>query len=198
MPKDNQDSSHALSEVLDHLEESLEGDSISVQAMTTKLGRKSFAATIMIFALLAASPASAIPGLTALVGVTVALLVGQMLLGRDCIWLPGFLSKREVPKQRLCQAIGWMRRPVRGAERVLRPRMEFLLHRPWLYLPLGIMLCIAVFMPFMEIVPTSGSIAGAVIAIFAAGLLMHDGALVVIAMILASALPVAVWYFGFS
>lgn len=193
-----QDSSRALSDVLDHLEESVEGDSISVQKMMSKLGRNSFAATIMIFALLAASPASAIPGLTALVGVTVSLLVIQMLLGRDCIWLPGFLSTREVSKQRLCQAIGWMRRPVRAAERALRPRMKFLLHRPWFYLPLCIMLSISAFMPVMEIVPTSGSIAGAVIAVFAAGLLMRDGALVIAAMVLSSGIPVAVWYFGFS
>lgn len=195
MPKER---SHALSDVLDNLEHAVQGESITVETMTAELGRKSFAATIMIFALLAASPASAIPGLTAAVGIANSLLILQMVAGRDCLWLPGFLARRTVPSQRLCQAIGWMRRPVRFAERILRPRLLFLMHRPWLFLPLGVMLCITLFMPFMEIVPTSGSLAGAVIALFAAGLLMRDGALVIAAMVLASGVPVAVWHFGFS
>lgn len=38
-------------------------------------------------------------------------------------------------------------------------------------------LCLTLFMPVMEIVPTSGSIASAVIAVFAAGLLTRDGGL---------------------
>ncbi|HDZ38757.1 MAG TPA: exopolysaccharide biosynthesis protein, partial [Marinobacter sp.] len=49
---------------------------------------------------------------------------------------------------------------------------------------------------FMEIVPTSGSIASAMIAIFAAGYLMRDGRVVILSMILMSLLPVGVtWFF---
>lgn len=188
----------ALSDVLDSLERSIHGDSITVREMLDELGQKSFAATIMISALLAASPASAIPGLTAVVGVTVATLVVQMLLGRRCMWLPGILSRRTIPAKRLCQALGWLRRPVGVAERVLRRRMTFLLHRPMLYLPLLVMLGIALFMPFMEVVPTSGSIAGAVVALLAAGMLMRDGALVLAGTVLAAGVPVAVWFFGFA
>lgn len=188
----------ALSDVLDHLEQSVNGDRVTVQEMTAALGQKSFAAMIMIAALMAASPASAIPGLTAMVGLTVATLVLQMLFGRRSIWLPKFLSKRSVPRQRLCQAIGWLRRPVHLVEKVLRRRMTFLLHRPMLYLPLIVMLCIALFMPFMEVIPTSGSIASGVIALFAAGMLTRDGLLVSAATVLAAGVPVAVWYFGFS
>ncbi|MET4698794.1 hypothetical protein ABIE65_001816 [Constrictibacter sp. MBR-5] len=188
----------ALSEVLEHLERSVHGRSITVQDMMDALGRKSFAAMIMIFALLAASPASAVPGLTATVGLAVAVMVVQMLAGRDCIWLPGFLAGRRIPSQRVCQAIGWLRRPVHAVERVLRPRMTFLIKRPWLYLPLSLMLCIALFMPFMEVVPTSGSIAATVVALFAAGMLMRDGALVFAATLLSAAVPGAVWWFGFA
>lgn len=53
-------------------------------------------------------------------------------------------------------------------------------------------------MPVMEIVPTSGSIASAVIALFAAGLLTRDGALAVMSLVLLIAVPVAVWQFGFA
>ena len=58
------------------------------------------------------------------------------------------------------------------------------------------MLAIAVFMPVMEVVPTSGSIASIVIAFFAAGLLTRDGALVLLGLILVVALPFSVVWFG--
>jgi hypothetical protein len=65
-------------------------------------------------------------------------------------------------------------------------------------LPLFLILGLTLFMPLMEAIPTSGSIASAVIALFAAGLLARDGAAVIASLILLAAVPVAVWYFGFS
>ena len=189
---------HALSDVLGRLEESLQGDSVTVQDIVQKLGHKSFAALMLIFSLISTSPASAIPGITAIVGVVVFILVAQMILGRKCVWLPQFITRRRLSTQKLCKGIGWLRKPVRSVERLLKARFTFLLHRPWLYLPLVLILALSLFMPFMEVVPTSGSIASAVIALFAAGLLMRDGALVMLSFVVLATLPVAVWYFGFG
>lgn len=188
----------ALSDVLDHLEESIDGDSVSIDEVVEKLGHKSFAALMLIFSLISTSPASAIPGITATVAVIVAILVVQMILGRKCVWLPEFITRRHMSRSKLCKGIGWLRKPVHFVERYLKARYTFLLHRPWLYLPLVLILGLTVFMPFMEVVPTSGSLASAVIALFAAGLLVRDGGLVVVSLVLLSALPVAVWYFGFN
>jgi hypothetical protein len=63
---------------------------------------------------------------------------------------------------------------------------------------LVLILGLTLFMPVMEVIPTSGSIASAVIALFAAGLLTRDGAVVVASLLLLLAVPVSVWYFGFS
>jgi hypothetical protein len=46
--------------------------------------------------------------------------------------------------------------------------------------------------------PTSGSLASAVIAVFAAGLRTKDGALAVAAMVLLPAVPVTVWQVCFA
>jgi hypothetical protein len=53
-------------------------------------------------------------------------------------------------------------------------------------------------MPLLEAIPTSGSIAFAIIALFAAGMLTRDGALVVIAAILMLCAPLALWQLGFA
>lgn len=186
----------ALSDVLDQLESSAHDDSVTVQEVVEKLGHKSFAALMLIFSLISTSPASAIPGITATVAVIVFILVVQMILGRECVWLPQFITRRRMSTQKLCKGIGWLRKPVQFVERFLKARLTFLLHRPWLYLPLVLILGLTLFMPFMEVVPTSGSIASAVIALFAAGLLMRDGGLVLLSFVVLAALPAVAWYFG--
>lgn len=188
----------ALSEVLDQLESSAHGDSIRVEDVIEKLGRKSFSSLMLVFSLISTSPASAIPGITATVAAITFILVVQMIAGRNCLWLPRFITQRHMSTARLCKGIGWLRRPVHFVERFLKARLTFLFHRPWLWLPLGLILLLTLFMPFMEIIPTSGSIASAVIALFAAGLLTRDGALVVLSLAVLLTVPIAVWYFGFA
>lgn len=191
-----EDPRHALSSVLDQLESLAKRDTVSVQEVVDKLGHKSFASLMLIFSLIAVSPASVIPGLTATVAAIVFILVGQMILGRECVWLPRFIRCRRMSSAVLCKGIGWLRKPVQFAERFLKARLTFLLHRPWLFLPLVLILVLTLFMPFMELVPTSGSIASAVIALFAAGLLTRDGGLVLLSLLVLLGLPVAVWQTG--
>jgi len=193
-----QDRSHKLSEVLDQLEDAAHGDSITVRQVVEKLGQKSFASLILIFALVAVSPASAIPGLTSMVAAIVFILMVQMIFGRDSVWLPDVIMRRELSAEKLRGGIGWLRKPIGFVERFLKERLTWLLHRPWLYLPQLLVLALTLFMPFMEVIPTSGSIAAAVIALFAGGLLTRDGGLVALSLVVLLAVPVAVWQFGFS
>lgn len=188
----------ALSHVLDQFESSLHGDSITIQQVTETLGNKSFASLMLVFSLISTSPASAIPGVTATVAAIVFILVIQMIIGRKSVWLPDFITARRLSTAKLCKGVNWVRKPVRYVEGFLKPRFTFLFHRRWLWLPLTLILGLTLFMPFMEVIPMSGSIASAVIAIFAAGLLMHDGRLVLFSVVLLSAAPMAVWYLGFS
>jgi hypothetical protein len=126
----------ALSEVLDLLENTTDEESITIDDVVEKLGYRSFASLMLVFSLISTSPASAIPGVTAIVAVIVFFLVVQIMIGKECLWLPGFIAKRKMPTKTLCEGIGWLRRPVRFVEKFLRPRMTHMLHRPWLFLPL--------------------------------------------------------------
>lgn len=188
----------ALSEVLDQLEAAAHGDSIEVKEVVNQLGRTSFAALMLIFSLISLSPASAIPGITATVAAIVFILVVQMIAGRNCVWLPDFVTRRRMSTQKVCKGVRWLRKPVHFVEKFLRPRFVFLLKKPWVFLPMSLILGLTLFMPFMEIVPTSGSIASAVIALFAASLLTKDGGLALVSLIVLAAAPIAVWHFGFG
>lgn len=193
-----EDRTHALSDVLDQLESSVRDDSIPVAEVIEKLGSRSFASLMLVFSLISTSPASAIPGITTIVAIITFIIVVQMIFRRECVWLPRIITRRKMSTEKLCKGIGWLRKPVHFVERFLKPRLTFLFHRPWLWLPLILILCLTLFMPIMEIIPTSGSIASAVIALFAAGLLTRDGALVAASGIVLLAVPATAWYFGFS
>lgn len=186
----------ALSHVLDELEKSAVGDSIRIEDVITQLGHKSFASLMLVFSLISTSPASAIPGITAIVAAIVFILLAQMILGRTSVWLPDFITRRRMSTAKICKGISWLRKPVHFVERYLKPRLTFLFHRPWRWVPLLLLMGLTLFMPFMELVPTSGSIASAVIALFAAGYLTRDGGLVLLSLGFLLAVPLAVMYIG--
>ncbi len=188
----------ALSDVLSQFENILHGESISVSKVIEHFGYRSFATLMLLFSLISTSPASAIPGITAIVATLVFILIVQMIIGRDQLWLPVFLTKRKMSTTLLLNGIHWIRRPIQFIERFLKPRFTFLLHRPWLDFSLILILCLTIFMPFMEIIPTSGSLASAIIAIFAAGLLTRDGGLVLVSLLTLLTITWVIWSLIFS
>lgn len=186
----------ALSDVLSQLENALSGDQVLVRDVVGAMGRSSFASIMLIFALICTSPASAIPGLTTAVAIVVFLLTVQMIAGRKGVWLPDFLMRRPVSTKKLQKGIDWLRKPVRFVERFLKERLTFVFYAVWLWVPLTLILLLTMLMPFLEFIPMSGSIASAIIALFAAGLLTRDGALVLVSLVALSALPIAIWQLG--
>lgn len=188
----------ALTDLLDHLENSAKGGDVAISDLVKEIGPQSFAALMLLFALISTSPASAIPGVTAVVAVIEFLLVIQMIAGRHSLWLPQFILRRRLSRNKLCSGIQWLRKPVRVVERFLKQRLILLVTPPVMYLPLSLILVLTLFMPFMEVIPTSGSIASAIISCVAAGFLTRDGLLVAISVPLLAMVPAVAWYFGFS
>ncbi|MBL4918698.1 exopolysaccharide biosynthesis protein [Szabonella alba] len=164
-----------LTDLLDRLEEGLDGPRVTVRHMSESFGANGMSALMLIVALIAVSPASAVPGVTATVGILEALLAAQMIAGRKSLWMPGFIGNLSIESQRIRTATGWLRKPLTWIGRHLKPRLTVLVRRPLIYLWLLIVLAVGMFMPVMELVPTSGTIAGTFIAIIAAGLLARDG-----------------------
>ncbi|MGP9675895.1 MULTISPECIES: exopolysaccharide biosynthesis protein [unclassified Halomonas] len=47
--------------------------------------------------------------------------MSQIILGRDCLWLLGFISRKALSTHKLCKGINWLRKPVHFVERFLKP-----------------------------------------------------------------------------
>tara|TARA_R110000851_G_scaffold24214_1_gene70068 strand:- start:143 stop:727 length:585 start_codon:yes stop_codon:yes gene_type:complete len=157
-------------------------DQVSIGMVVEAIGSRSFGPLLMLIGITLFSPLSGIPGMSFFMAVFVLLVAVQMLIGRKKFWLPPFILNRSVEHGKLQKALDWLNKPARGIDRVLKPRLTFLVHRSGSY---GIaVLCVVVglCMPLMELVPFSSSAAGLALLILGLSLVAHDGLLALLAI----------------
>jgi hypothetical protein len=176
----NQQNTPSLTDVLDGLEKAGDDENVTIGQILDEVGDRSLAPILLVPALITASPISGIPGVPTLTGIIVGLIVVQMLMGRDTLWVPQGLAKRGVSRQKMGKAVAFLRKPVGWLDGLMKPRMSWLAERPWNYVALLICLAIAITTPVMELLPMAISIAAVAIGLFAAGLLMRDGLVILI------------------
>lgn len=173
----------SLGELLDRVRKASGRDAVTVADIVDAVGRHSLLPLMIVPAALAATPLSGIPGLTAVCGLAIALIAGQMLLSYDTVRLPGFVTRRQVEGARLRKVLDWARPVTDWVDRHTGGRMTWLFHRPFVYLPETLCLLTGLAMPALEVVPFSGSVAAAGVLLLALSLLTKDGLLFGIALL---------------
>jgi hypothetical protein len=162
------------------------------------LGDRSFPTMILIPALVLVSPLSAIPGMTGTLGLTIALLLGQRLLGRRALWLPSRLRRLRIPSKRLEAGVMRLRRPAAVMDRMLTPRLTTFADGALRRLPMAVVTFSACCLPVLEFLPMSGTTMGAAITLYASGLLARDGRFVLLGASLVALLPLSLWLVLFA
>lgn len=109
------------SELLRSILTELEAETISVDAISKKLGRRFFGG---LFVLLAG--VGLIPGLSFFAGLAMIVPACQLMLGFPAPILPGFVRRREVRVSQLEQVIDKLVPWIERVERFVRPRWSFL------------------------------------------------------------------------
>jgi hypothetical protein len=157
-------------------------DAVSVDDIIEGAGGRSFGPLLLVTGLLAASPVSAVPGMPTTLGVLVALIAVQMLLRRERFWLPGWIVKRKISRDKFCKGLGWMRKPAHFIDRFLKPRLEVVTNQGGLYTIALLCSFIGVAMPSLELVPFSAHIAGLALTGFGLSLIARDGLVGIVAL----------------
>lgn len=174
-----------LEQLLDRIGESAsDKDEVSLDTIVEGVGRRSFGPLLLMAGVILASPLSGIPGMPTSMGVLVMLIALQLLIGRKGFWLPRWLLKRSVARDKLDKTLKWLRPPARFIDRFLRPRMPVFVQRSGIYVIGIVCVLIALGVPLMEVVPFSASGAGIAIAIFGLSLVACDGLLALLGFIL--------------
>lgn len=187
----NSDDEPSLSEILDTLDDAGDEDHVTINQILEGFGDRSLAPILLVPAMITATPISGIPGVPTITGLIVGLIVVQMLMGRDTLWVPRAVGKRGVSKEKMEKSVSFLRKPVGWLDRVMKPRISWLAKRPWNYAALLTCLAIAVTTPLMELLPFVISLAAVAIGVFAAGILMRDGVVMLIGYALTAVLVFA-------
>lgn len=159
-------------------------ETIAVRDIMESVGQRSFGPLLLVPGLVLLSPLSGMPGVPTLGAVVVLLIAGQMLLGREYFWVPQFIMRRTVRRQRMSKA-GRVLAPVaRVVDMLVKPRLVALTRPPVNYLMAVACMLIALMMPPFEAIPFANVVTAAGITAFGLALIAHDGVLVVLAFTL--------------
>lgn len=157
-------------------------NAVKFQSLLEAVGMRSYGPMVLLLGLLAVSPLSGIPGVPSAIGVVVTLVSVQMLAGRDHFWLPDFITRRSIDRDKLLKALKWLRRPAGVVDRMVRPRWTRLTHGLATYGIAILCLLIAITMPPLELLPFVASTSGVALATFGLALVARDGLVALIGM----------------
>lgn len=178
-----------LEQLLDRIAEAAQGEEqVSLDMILDEVGRRSFGPLLLVAGLVTVAPlVGDIPGVPTLMALLVLLTATQVLFRHDHIWLPKWMLRRSIEREKLEKALGWLRRPACFVDRLLRPRLTPLANHAGAYAIAVICTLIALATPLTEVIPFSANAVGAVLVIFGLSLIARDGLLALVAFVLTGA-----------
>lgn len=164
-----------LSEILDSIALDTERERVSVADIFTAMGDRAFGALILIFAIPNVFPTP--PGTSALTGTPLVFLSAQLMLGQ-MPWLPKIIANRSMSREDFASIVTRISPWLARGERMLKPRLGFLVYPPAEYLTgfLCLVLAIVLTLP----VPLGNMLPAIAICFFSFGILERDGVCVLI------------------
>lgn len=176
--------SNEVERVVTRLEELTGQDRVSVREILEAFGTRSFLPVLMVPALLVLSPLSGIPLMSTACGLTIAAIAGQMVAGRDHLWLPEVVTRRSFEGNQAQRAVRRLHGLAAWLDRHARGRLDPLLRWPGRKTIQSLCMLCGVAMPFLELVPFSSSILGGAVLLLATALLTRDGLFALMGFIL--------------
>jgi hypothetical protein len=177
-----------LSTVLAEIANGPEEDRISIGDLLGLLKRRALGALIFIFAVPVALPLP--PGVSTVFGAPLLFLTAQLMLGMKP-WLPAIITNRSLKRGEFKKIITTVAPWLHRAESVMKPRLSFVGHRPFVYV-LGLMCLVLSAILFLPI-PLGNMLPALAVSIISLGLLARDGVWMVIGMVTGVLAIVIVW-----
>ncbi|MFD2237533.1 exopolysaccharide biosynthesis protein [Aureimonas populi] len=174
----------SLMELLDTIEERARGDGeVSLDTIQDMAGENAFGPVILVPGLLAVSPLTGIPTIPSIIGLLVALISIQLVVGRRKLWLPRRMSGAALNRSRVEKAISFLRPIARWVDKGVGPRLSFATEEWAVRGAALICFLVAITMPPLEIVPFLATTAGLVISLFGLAITLRDGVLMIFGLI---------------
>jgi hypothetical protein len=170
-----------LTGVLDAIEAAEGARRVKLAAVLDAVGRRAFGPLLVVAALVGLAPGLGdVPGIPTSVALFTITVTAQIVAGRRSLWLPKWLLARSVSRGKLAKAVTFLRKPAGWLDRILRPRLRFLVAGGASRIIAGISLGFAIVMPMTEIVPFSANLAGLILLSFGMAVIAEDGVMALV------------------
>jgi hypothetical protein len=181
----------SLGEILDRFDELARHEPrVAVADMVDAVGARSYGPFLIVPALIELSPVGGVPGVPTALAALVALFAVQMVLGRRRLWIPAWLERQGLRAQRLSKIVAAVRPMAQRMDRWFHGRLRVLTGGVGMRIAALACIALAMLVPPLELFPFASSAPMGAIALIGLALLVRDGALMVLASLLAGG---AVW-----
>lgn len=177
------DDKSSLIAIVDSIDHEISSDRVSIDNIVDVIGHASFSSLLLVPAIAVATPLSGIPLFSSAMGIIIFLVSAQMMIGRDHIWLPAWLLRREVNSARMKSAFSRLRPALSWLDQHTHRRLSVFARRPLKIIPQTLCVLSGFMMPFLELIPFSSSVMGIGVMLLALGMLTRDGVIVLLASV---------------
>lgn len=169
---------------IEHVAKEKQSDRLSLGDILNVVGRRAYGPLLLIIGILSVSPLALIPGSTWAFAALTLLVAVQMAVNRKHPWLPQSTLKISFPGSKIEAALRKLRPWTRGIDRIVRPRLQFLAHEPWLILVALLAIAAALVTFPLSFIPFAPFIPGATIILVGLGVTARDGLLLLLAVLI--------------
>lgn len=172
--------SDSLQSVLQDAKDAVEGEEVSVGELMDSVSSRGFGPLLLLPALISVSPIGAIPGMSIVTGSLIALVAIQMLIGQEHPWIPKRLEDFRFSKRKYQRGIERLMPWAEWASGWVGERWSWMVEPPAYFLTPVIMLLLSLTYYPLAIIPFGVFLPGLANTMFAIGLTVRDGVLIVV------------------
>jgi len=176
-----------VTHTVDEIEPQGSRQRVSIDDVLERIGTRAFGPLLLICAALAVLPTGAVPPMSLVTGLLIALIGGQLALGRNALWVPGLLRRRTLPASAVQRSTARVRPWAERADKLLGRRLRWVLEAPMIKI-VGAVVVLAglTFVPSAA-APAAVLLPGGAVLIIGLGLTADDGMIVFLGTLLAAA-----------
>lgn len=174
-----------LTDVLEKIHRDTDGQKLKVSEVVESLENRGYGPLLLAAALFTVLPTGGIPGVPTFTAFIIIFIAVQILVGRKFPWIPKFLSKRSIKKQKFESARKKVEPYTKKFDTLLKPRLQWMVSASALRAVAALCILLAITMPFLEVVPFAAILPALAIAIMSLGLTANDGYAVAFGIIVA-------------
>ncbi|MDH5722098.1 MAG: exopolysaccharide biosynthesis protein [Alphaproteobacteria bacterium] len=176
---------NSISDIFRKLDETLSAERVSVDHLLEALHERGFGFLLLLFAAPMALPIPVPPVINVMLASPMILLTAQQAIGRHTIWLPQWMRKKDIPREKMSKMINGLLPWFDRLESIVKPRMKFITSGVFSHLIgfFGLIMALAVCIPL----PLTNTVPSLGIALMSIGVISRDG----LAVILGAAIGLA-------